>query len=53
MCPRGEDTSEAMQLYASVLGNNGDLYVGGSFESRVWNGIHFANVYDVARYDGM
>jgi hypothetical protein len=41
-----------MQLYTSVLGSNGDLYVGGTFESRVWTGSHFADVYHAARFDG-
>lgn len=52
LCPRGEDSSTAMKLHTTVLGNNGDLFVGGSFESRVWDGHHFVNVYDVARFDG-
>jgi hypothetical protein len=52
LCPRGDDSSQAMQLYTSVLGNSGDLYVGGTFESRVWNGHNFVNVYHAARYDG-
>jgi hypothetical protein len=52
LCPRGDDASQAMQLYTSVLGNSGDLFVGGTFESRVWNGHNFVNVYHAARYDG-
>jgi len=30
----------------------GDLFVGGSFESRVWNGSQFVNVYNVAHFKG-
>lgn len=52
ICPKGDDSSPAMRIYTSVLGSNGDLYVGGTFESRVWNGEHFANVFHAARYDG-
>ena len=51
LCPRGEDSS-TMNIYTSILGNNGDLYVGGTFESRVWDGKHFANVFHVAHFDG-
>jgi len=34
------------------MGNNGDLFVGGSFESRVWNGDDFVDVFHLARFDG-
>jgi len=51
ICPKGDDSSPAMRIYTSVLGNNGDLYIGGTFESRVWNGERFANVFHAARYD--
>eukprot|EP01041_Mallomonas_annulata_P005687 gene5687-11474_t len=49
LCPRG-DSSASMRLQTSVLGNDGDLFVGGSFESRVWNGSQFVNVYNVAHF---
>lgn len=52
LCPRGEDSSTAMNLHTSVMGNNGDLFVGGTFESRVWDGHHFVNVFNVAHFDG-
>jgi hypothetical protein len=35
-----------------VLGDDGDLFVGGSFESRVWNGKEFVDIYDLAYYRG-
>jgi hypothetical protein len=30
----------------------GDLFVGGNFESRVWDGSGFADVHDVAYFKG-
>jgi len=50
LCPRGEDSSTAVQIYTTTLGNDGDLFVGGSFESRVWDGHHFVGVYHIAQY---
>jgi len=41
-----------MEIYTAVMGNNGDLFVGGSFESRVWDGDDFVDVYHLARFDG-
>ena len=41
-----------MNIYTIILGNNGDLFVGGTFESRVWDGRHFVNVFNVAHFDG-
>ena len=52
LCPRGGDSSTAMSIQTTALGNDGDIFVGGSFESRVWDGHHFVNVYHVAHYDG-
>lgn len=52
LCPRGGDSSTAMSIQTAALGNDGDIFVGGSFESRVWDGRHFVNVYHVAHYDG-
>ena len=53
LCPRGGDSSTAMSIQTAALGNDGDIFVGGSFESRVWDGHHFVNVYHVAHFDGM
>ncbi len=36
-----------------VLGNGNDLFVGGQFSTRVWDGHHFVYVYHVALFDGM
>ena len=41
-----------MSIQTAALGNDGDIFVGGSFESRVWDGHHFVNVYHVAHFDG-
>ena len=30
----------------------GDLFVGGSFESRVWDGSQFVIIHDIAYYKG-
>ena len=51
LCPRGADSSAAMFIQTTALGNEGDLFVGGSFESRVWDGRHFVNVYNVAHFN--
>jgi hypothetical protein len=50
ICSRG-DISE-ISIQTIVLGNNGDLFVGGEFDSRVWDGHHFVYVYHVARFNG-
>ncbi|RYH26743.1 hypothetical protein EON65_14030 [archaeon] len=42
-----------IQIRTVVLGYDGDLFVGGNFATRVWDGHHFVYVYHVARYDGM
>jgi hypothetical protein len=52
LCPRGGDSSTAMDISTAVMGNDGDIYVGGSFESRVWDGHHFVNVYHIAHFAG-
>lgn len=52
LCPRGGDPSTVVHLEAVVIGNGGDLFVGGSFESRVWDGSHFVSVYHVAQFEG-
>lgn len=53
LCPRGGDPSSVMHIQTTVIGNDGDIYVAGSFESRVWDGSHFVNVYHVARFDSI
>ena len=52
LCPRGGDSSTTMSIQTAALGNEDDIFVGGSFESRVWDGHHFVNVYHVAHFDG-
>lgn len=52
LCPRGSDSFRAVDLRASIISPSGDLFVGGTFESRVWDGGHFVNVYHVARFEG-
>jgi len=51
LCPRGAESSTTMKIVTTVLGSNGDLFVGGSFESRVWDGRHFVSVYHIAQFD--
>ena len=53
LCPRGADSSTSMKIKAAVIGSGGDLFVGGSFESRVWDGHRFVNIFHVALFDGM
>ena len=53
LCPRGGDPSSVMHIQTTVIGNGGDIFVAGSFESRVWDGSHFVNVYHVARFDSI
>lgn len=51
LCPRGGDSSSAIQILSTVIGNGGDIYVGGSFESRVWDGHSYVTLYHVAHFD--
>jgi len=51
LCPRGSDTATTVHLETVVLGNNGDIFVGGTFESRVWDGRHFVRILHVAHFD--
>lgn len=51
LCPRGSDTSTTVQLDTIVLGSDGDIFVGGTFESRVWDGRHFVRILHVAHFD--
>ncbi len=34
------------------MGNNGDIFVGGSFESRVWDGHTYVSLNNIAYFDG-
>ena len=34
-----------------TTGNSGDIFVGGTFESRVWDGRHFVRILHVAHFD--
>ena len=40
-----------MHIQASVVSNTGDLFVGGNFESRVWNGEEFVSAINVALFE--
>ena len=53
LCPRGVDSGTSMRIYSTVIGNNGDIFVGGSFETRVWNGQKFVAISDIAMFDGI
>lgn len=50
LCSRGGD-SGSIVIQTVVLGNGGDLFVGGNFATRVWDGHHFVYVYHVAQFD--
>lgn len=50
VCSRGDISSIAVETI--VLGDRGDLFVGGAFATRLWDGRRFVYVYHVARYDG-
>lgn len=50
LCSVGE-SYETVHIDTAVLGNNGDIFVGGSFETRVWDGKKFVYVNHVAMYD--
>lgn len=51
LCPRGGDSSSAIQILAAAVGHGGDIFVGGSFESRVWDGHSYVALYHVAYFD--
>ncbi len=53
ICPRGADPSSPITILTSLMGNNGNLFIGGMFESRVWDGHHFVYVYNIARFDSI
>jgi hypothetical protein len=52
MCSRGGDYGP-ITIRSIVIGNDRDLFVGGSFESRVWDRYRhkFVSMSDVARFD--
>ena len=51
LCPRGAE-QQALHIMSSVVSDIGDLFVGGNFESRVWNGFEFVNAINLALYEG-
>lgn len=48
---RGGD-GDGMMMVRVMAGKNGDMFVGGSFTSRVWNGQDFVTINDVAWFVG-
>lgn len=50
VCSRGDISSIVVETI--VLGDGGDLFVGGAFATRLWDGRHFVYAFHVARYDG-
>jgi hypothetical protein len=56
LCPRGVDSSSSSSIRSVTLGNphEGNIFVGGNFHARVWNGEakSFVDVYDLAVYSG-
>jgi hypothetical protein len=50
VCSRGDVSSIVVE--SIVLGDKGDIFVGGEFATRLWDGRHFVYVYHIARYDG-
>jgi len=50
LCSRGGD-SGAIVIKSVIIGNGNDLFVGGQFATRVWDGHHFVYVYHVALFD--
>lgn len=51
LCSRGGDIGPII-VQVAVLGSDGDIFVGGNFATRVWDGHHFVYVFHVARFDG-
>ncbi|KAJ8605238.1 hypothetical protein CTAYLR_000500 [Chrysophaeum taylorii] len=49
LCSRASDP--ATKIFAAELGEGGDLFVGGSFSSRIWDGSSFVSVRHLARFD--
>lgn len=52
ICPRGGGDI-TINIRTSCLTDSGDFFVGGVFESRVWNGQLFVEVYNIAYYKGI
>jgi hypothetical protein len=54
LCPRGMESSATVKPQTITLGNNGDIFVGGSFYSRVWDGIQaqFVDIKYIAQFNG-
>ena len=50
LCSSQSDPTTTIE--ALVIGNSGDLFVGGAFATRVWNGSAFVTVENVAMYEG-
>ena len=51
LCPRGIITT--LSVTTTVLGSGGDLFVGGDFKTRVWDGhLNFVDVNYVSVFDG-
>jgi len=51
LCSRASDP--ATRIYATQLGAPGEIFVGGTFSSRVWDGLRFDAVRHVARFDAI
>jgi hypothetical protein len=49
LCPRATDV--AMKIHTALLTPSGSFFVGGTFQSRVWNGQKFVNIYNIAQYE--
>eukprot|EP01038_Epipyxis_sp_PR26KG_P005697 gene5697-7863_t len=49
LCPRGG--MESIKIQTIVLGNNGDLFVGGTFETTVWDGLTFVVMFHTAQFN--
>eukprot|EP00638_Chattonella_subsalsa_P022435 CAMPEP_0117860422 /NCGR_PEP_ID=MMETSP0950-20121206/3761_1 /TAXON_ID=44440 /ORGANISM="Chattonella subsalsa, Strain CCMP2191" /LENGTH=1162 /DNA_ID=CAMNT_0005710567 /DNA_START=381 /DNA_END=3869 /DNA_ORIENTATION=+ len=49
----GGTTASAMQptkVITAAVGDRGNLFIGGTFQFRVWTGVKFENVYNVAQF---
>lgn len=52
LCPRGVDTSAKIRVNSVAMTSEGNLFVGGNFESRVWDGHKYVTLYHIALFDG-
>ncbi|KAG5189684.1 hypothetical protein JKP88DRAFT_262058 [Tribonema minus] len=50
LCPRATDVTMKI-LTAALTPGGGAFFVGGTFQSRVWSGEKFVNIYNVAQHD--